>query len=538
MNDEPAKVSDQRLAFTDHGNDIFFAAVSKTRMPMIVTDARQPDNPIVFVNAAFTSLTGYSEQELLGQNCRLLQGPNTSRATIDEIRAALADEREINTEVLNYRKDGSSFWNALFIAPVRNESGELAYFFASQLDVSRRRDAEDALRQAHKMEALGQLTGGIAHDFNNLLQIMSGYADVMKMGIDRGQDTARLAMPVDKMRTAIKRAATLTQQLLAFARKQELRGRVLNLNSRLREFEELAINTLGPTVRFTVEMHEPLPNCQLDASQLESAILNLLLNARDALAGCDEARVALRTGTLSLAERKSLGFAELAPGDYVWVSVSDNGRGIAPSIIAHVMEPFFTTKEEGKGTGLGLSMVYGFARQSGGAVDLYSEEGNGTTVRLYFPSVPYEEKRDELREDDPAAQLRARSATRDEVVLVVDDRPDVAEVAALILDGMGLGTRIAHNAKDALALFDEDVRIDLLFTDLIMPGGMNGVLLAREARRRKPHLPVLLTTGYADMSLARSDADGSEFPILHKPYQGPELCAAVLQALHNPGTDS
>jgi PAS domain S-box-containing protein len=534
MNSDPATVSGQRRAFGDQGNDIFFAAVSKSRMPMIVTDPNLPDNPIVFVNSAFVSLSGFAEEELLGNNCRLLQGPNTSEATIAEIREALADRREINTEILNYRKDGSSFWNALFIAPVMNEAGELAYFFASQLDVSRRRDAEDALRQAHKMEALGQLTGGIAHDFNNLLQIMSGYADVMKMGIDRGFDTAKLAMPVEKMKSAIGRAATLTQQLLAFARKQELRGRVLNLNACIRDFEELAINTLGPTVKVSIALQEPVRNCQLDPSQLESAILNLLLNARDGLAGCADPQVEIRTGNLSIAHGAPSAIADLPPGEYVWLSIGDNGRGIAPSILAHVMEPFFTTKEEGKGTGLGLSMVYGFAKQSGGAVDLRSAEGRGVTVRLYFPVVSHEEKRDGAERGAP---LPAPDM-HDDVVLVVDDRPDVAEVAALLLEEMGLTTRIAHNGADALRLIDSGEKIDLLFTDLIMPGGMNGVMLAREARRRKPLLPVLLTTGYADMSLARSDADGSEFPILHKPYQGPDLCAAVLRALHNPGTDN
>ncbi|KDR24599.1 histidine kinase, partial [Caballeronia zhejiangensis] len=356
-------------------------------MPMLVTDPNQVDNPIVFVNSAFLNLTGYDVEELMGNNCRLLQGPETSRATISEIRDAIAEGREINTEILNYRKDGSSFWNALFISPVRNEAGDIVYYFASQLDISRRRDAEEALRQSQKMEALGQLTGGIAHDFNNLLQVMSGYVDIMKLGIEHKFDLGRFVIPVERMRDAVTRASTLTQQLLAFARKQELRGRVINLNSRLDDIRELADNTFGETKALSFVPDPSLRNCQLDVSQFEVAVLNLLLNARDALQGRDNPQVTVRTGNLSLTDRRPIGFAQLTPGEYVWVSVSDNGVGIPPHVLAHVMDPFFTTKEEGKGTGLGLSMVYGFVRQSGGAVDIYSERGHGTTVRLYFPAV-------------------------------------------------------------------------------------------------------------------------------------------------------
>jgi PAS domain S-box-containing protein len=534
VNFQRPTISNERPLFSDHQNDIFFAAVSTTRMPMIVTDPNKSDNPIVFVNDAFLNLTGYSERELLGRNCRFLQGPATDQATISEIREAIAAGREISTELLNYRKDGSSFWNALFISPVMNEAGELVYYFASQLDVSRRRDAEDALRQAQKMEALGQLTGGIAHDFNNLLQIMSGYVDVMKLGIDGKLELPRLALPVDRMRSAITRASTLTQQLLAFARKQDLRGRVLNLNTRIEAIRELALNTLGEAVEFHSALDDSLRNCQLDPSQLENALLNLLLNARDALTGCERPQVTVRTGNLIVTESQTIGFAQLDPGSYVWLSVSDNGKGIPGEILSHVMDPFFTTKEEGKGTGLGLSMVYGFARQSGGAADIYSEINHGTTVRLYFPVSEAAESKTATRSTDISADLPKRNG----LVLVVDDRSDVAEVASIILEQMGLTTRIAHTAADALAVIDSGTPVDLLFTDLIMPGGMNGVVLAHEAKKRLPHLRILLTTGYADVSLSRSDTDGTEFPVIHKPYQASELRGAVLQALHNPGTDS
>lgn len=216
-------------AMTDQHNSIFFAAVKTTRMPMIVTDPRQPDNPIVFANPAFINMTGYGEDELLGRNCRFLQGPDTDPETVAEVRRALEQKREVSVDILNYKKNGASFWNALFISPVYDEAGEVIYFFASQLDISRRRDAEDSLRQAQKMEAVGQLTGGIAHDFNNLLTVIQGFTDILHAQLreEAGVDPAKARRAVNAISQAAERGSALTQQLLAFARKQKLQGRVV-----------------------------------------------------------------------------------------------------------------------------------------------------------------------------------------------------------------------------------------------------------------------------------------------------------------------
>ena len=514
-------------AISDPRNEIFFAAVETTRMPMTVTDPRQPDNPIIFANNAFVAMSGYSQEEIVGRNCRFLQGPETDREAVAQVRAAIDARREYSTEILNYRKDGSTFRNALFVSPLYDTEGELLYFFASQLDVSRRRDAEEALGQAQKMEALGQLTGGIAHDFNNLLQVIVGYVDILSAGLEKPDaDKARLGRAADNIRQAAQRATTLTQQLLAFSRKQRLEGRAVNLNALIGGMRDMVTRSVGEAVTVTHDLAPDLWNCRVDPTQAEVALLNVMINARDAMPEGGLIRVV--TENLDVSERDITGTGPLRAGRYVQVSVADSGTGMPPSVLARVMDPFFTTKEEGKGTGLGLSMVYGFAKQSGGAAQIQSVVGEGTTVRLSFPVTETGVK----EAAKPAARTTDRQGT--ETVLIVDDREDVAELARTILRDFGYVTLMAGNGREALEILDGNDRIDMLFTDLIMPGGMNGVMLAREARRRQPRLKVLLTTGYAEASLERTDAGGSEFDVLNKPYRRTDLIRRVRAVLDGP----
>ncbi|KAB1075042.1 hybrid sensor histidine kinase/response regulator [Methylobacterium planeticum] len=512
---------------TDHHADIFFAAVETTRMPMIVTDPHQPDNPIIFANKAFIAMTGFTTEEVIGRNCRFLQGPETDRETIADLRGAIAERREFATEILNYRKDGSSFWSALFVSPVMNVDGDLAYFFGSQLDVSRRRDAEEALGQAQKMEALGQLTGGIAHDFNNLLQVIVGYVDILAAGIEKPDaDRARLGRATENIRQAAERATTLTQQLLAFARKQRLEGRAVNLNTLVEGMADMVNRSLGAQISVEFRLAERLWNCRVDPTQAEVAILNVLINARDAMPS--GGRVVITTENRTIDESDGTGVGPLRGGRYVGISITDSGTGIPPNLLARVMDPFFTTKDEGKGTGLGLSMVYGFAKQSGGAAQIESAMGEGTTVRLSFPATE--------GDDHAAPRISQRVVDRPgtETVLIVDDREDVAELARAILRDFGYTTLTAANGREALDILDASEQVDLLFSDLIMPGGMNGVVLAREARKRQPRLKVLLTTGYAEASLERTDVGGSEFDILNKPYRRTDLIRRVRAVLDGP----
>lgn len=509
---------------------MFFAAIESTRMPMLVTDPRLPDNPVVFANQAFLSMTGYAQEEILGHNCRFLQGPQTDRSAVQALREAIEDRREFTTEILNYRKNGSTFWNALFVSPVYNRQKELVYFFASQLDVSRRRDAEDALGQAQKMEALGQLTGGISHDFNNLLQVMSGHLDILQFKMRAGAvDSASLARSVDSIRSAVTKAATLTQQLLAFSRKQRLEGRSLNLNTIAEGVIDMVKETLGNGVQVHTMLEPGLRNCQLDPTQLEVAMLNVLVNARDAMPGGGS--VTLTTRNVEVQPEDITAFSGLPAGQYVSISVTDTGAGIAPEMVTRVMDPFFTTKDEGKGTGLGLSMVYGFVKQSGGTVEIYSELGLGTTVRLYFPV-----SRDQVRA--PAA-LGRRASDRggDEAILVVDDRAEVAALSRDMLHSLGYRVQVAHSAREALALVEalpESEWPQLLFSDLVMPGGMNGFALAREMRQRMPRLRVLLTTGFDGSSEGKNADQDVEFEILKKPYRLADLARRVRMVLDGP----
>jgi len=513
-------------AINNYLSSIFFAAVETTPMPMVMTDPHQHDNPIIFANRAFLQMTGYNYEEIVGRNCRFLQGPETDRSVADEIRLAIAERRQIATEILNYRKDGSTFWNALFISPLYDTQKNVVYFFASQLDVSRRRNAEDALGQAQKMEALGQLTGGIAHDFNNLLQVMTGYLDILDIHAEASTiDAHRIRRGVESIRSAVLKAATLTQQLLAFARKQRLEGRTVNLNSLTENLADLVRRTLGGDIELHTELAPALWNCRVDPTQMEVALLNILLNARDAMH--QGGLLTIKTANEVLSASQSETLVGLNEGRYVSISIIDTGVGIPPAILHRVMDPFFTTKEEGKGTGLGLSMVYGFAKQSGGAVQIDSSVGHGTTVKIYFSAT------DDKVVQAPGASQRSVERTGSETILVLDDRTEVAELAQAMLESFGYRVITLTKPREALELLDGNTHVDMLFSDVIMPGGINGVVLAREARRKRPGIRVLLTTGYSEASIDNG-AGQLEFDIINKPYRRAELSRKIRILLDGP----
>jgi PAS domain S-box-containing protein len=824
------------------GNDPFVAAVRATRMPMVVSDPRQPDNPIVFANDAFCRLTGYERSEIVGRNCRFLQGPATDPDTVVRIHNAVLKAEAIEIDICNYRKDGRPFWNRLLLAPVRDAAGVLAYFFASQVDVTiererlaglehhnaallaevndrlraqeesearlrfatragrlgiweldlrtkelvasslykdnfgidhsvpfgyaqvraamhpedrphvaaalehsmttgsdyrveyriirpdqrlawleiraqvmtsgdgipirmagtsldvterkqremrtrallkldnqfqtleagpdlafaaaeilartlevsragygtinpiaetitverdwnapgikslagtlkfrdygnyiddlkrgdtvifsdagtdprtasmadrlaaisaisvinmpimeagnlvailylnhavarewpleeldfirevahrtrmaveRRRaehnlrtlaaslesqialrtrelmEAEASLRQSQKMEAVGQLTGGLAHDFNNLLTGISGSLQLMQARIGQGRfdDVDRY---VRVAQDAASRAAALTHRLLAFSRRQTLEPKAVNINRLISGMEDLVRRTVGPAVEVEVVGSASLWSTLVDPSQLENALLNLSINARDAMP--DGGKLTIETGNRWLDERAAR-TRELPPGQYVSLCVSDNGTGIPPEIVGKVFDPFFTTKPIGQGTGLGLSMIYGFARQSGGQVRIYSEVGKGTMLCLYLPR--------HLGEADDDATPDAAEAARSEggeTVLVVDDEPSVRMLVTDVLQEVGYTALEAHDGSAALKVLRSDARIDLLVTDVGLPGGMNGRQVADAARAIRPKLKVLFITGYAENAAIGHGHLGPGMHVLTKPF--------------------
>lgn len=522
----PITLDSEEIHFSDEGKNIFFAAVETTRMPMVVTDPRKPNNPIIFVNNAFEEMTGYSQAEILGRNCRFLQGPDTDKNAIDEIRNAIREEREISVELLNYRKDGSSFWNVLFISPVHNEAGELIYFFGSQLDASRRRDAEDALRQAQKMEALGQLTGGIAHDFNNLLQVTLGHLDIIQTRVKKNDfDKDEINKSISNIRNVTLKASALTQQMLAFSRKQQLNGRVVNLNRLVSDTNKFTQPLIGKNIKLHFALTNNLWNCRVDINQFEVALVNILVNAKDASRSSGE--ITIRTDNINLSDEGAKGLSLYTAGRYVKLSISDNGSGIPKDILPHIIDPFFSTKKDSNGTrlGLGLSTVYGFAKQSGGGLAISSEKDIGTTVSLYFPAVDAHEV---LSATQSSSKIESRQT---ENILVVDDREEVAETTALLLDTLGYQTTYCTSADEALDILRTEGPFQLLMTDLIMPGNMNGVMLANTAKKEYPELRVLLATGFAETILDSADEN---IPIIFKPFMQADLGRKIKSVLSNP----
>ncbi len=503
----------------DERGNIFFAAVEMTRMPMLITDPRQDDNPIVFVNGAFVDLTGYPEEQILGRNCRFLQGPDTDRATVAELHRAVEEQRAVAVDIVNYKADGTPFWNALFFGPIFDQEGQLLYFFASQMDITERRNNQESWLQAQKMEAIGQLSAGMAHDFNNLLQVINGNLEVALLGAGPQHKAAE---PIRRAQRATMQAGKLTQQLLTFARKQRLEPKRLSLNSVVVEFSDMLVRTLGEKIDLQLDLKPGLPVCTIDPTYLEMALLNVVLNARDAM----PAGGAVKVGTAVLGEdrRHLLG---LPDGDYVCICVLDEGEGMTPEVKRRATEPFFTTK--GPGTGLGLAMVHGFVQQSHGKLDIESEPGRGTQVRMVFRVA------EQAAGTEPSLAER-RGGTQDEPqqrrcrILVVEDNDDVRELAESMLVMAGYDVLSAPSGERALGLLESGEQADLLFTDVIMPGGMNGLELIERVHAKLPGLPVLVTTGYMDELPGPGKPSGT-LDVLSKPYQHQDLLDRVGAAL-------
>jgi PAS domain S-box-containing protein len=466
---------------------------------------------------------GWSRQETIGRLLDTLIVPPAHRE-----RHAQGLARFLRTgegvilgkrmEIEALRRDGREITVELAITALSRPDGYIFNGFIR--DVTDRIAAEGQLRQSQKMDAVGQLTGGVAHDFNNILTVITGTIEILEEGVADRPDLATIARMIDE---AAARGAELTRQLLAFARRQPLDPRETDVNRLVIETARLLKPTLGEHIEIESMLEDDAWSALVDPSQLSAAIVNLAVNARDAMP--HGGKLTLETGNVMLDEAYAASNSELMPGAYVMIAVSDTGTGIAADIRDRVFEPFFTTKEVGRGTGLGLSMVYGFAKQTGGHVKIYSEEGHGTAVKLYLPRST----RQAARAAEPA---RAPLAPRgNETILVVEDDALVRGYVIAQLESLGYTTLAAADSTAALALVDTGVAFDLLFTDVIMPGGMNGRQLADAIRKRCPSLNVLYTSGYTENAIVHHGRLDPGVALLNKPYRKTDLARKIRDAL-------
>ncbi|MCB5202581.1 PAS domain S-box protein [Neorhizobium sp. T786] len=487
---------------------------------MIVIDEAGSINSF---SAAAERLFGYSEAEVRGQNVRMLMPPPDREQHDGYLdRYVSTGERRIigyGRVVTGLRKDGTQFPMELAVGETRVNGKRIFTGFIR--DLTSRHKIEEELRQAQKMEAIGQLTGGLAHDFNNLLTVISGNLEMIEM---RLADEKLLTM-LREAQGAAEDGAKLTGQLLAFGRKQALNPKIVDVGHLVSGFSELLRRTVGETIELRTVIAGAGNEALVDASQLQNAILNLTLNARDAMPR--GGRLSIEISRVKLDVDYAQMYAHVRTGDYVLVSVTDNGVGMPAEVKQRAFEPFFTTKGVGAGTGLGLSMVYGFAKQSGGQIQLYSEQGQGTSVRIFLPAVQYATDMPPIAQpESPSKKLPGGS----EKILAVEDDARVRRVAVSRLTDLGYEVIEAENGAHALERLREHSDIALLFTDVVMPGGMTGDELAEIVRAERPEIKVLFTSGYAEPEIAgRELATSGNW--LKKPYTAKELASRLRELL-------
>ena len=491
---------------------------------IILIDAK---GSILMFNPACERLFGYAADEVMGQNVKVLM-PQPYRAEHDQYldHYLTTGERKIigiGREVVGQRKDGTTFPMDLSVGQAEQQGQSV--FVGIIHDLTERKHTEEQLVQAQKMETVGQLSGGIAHDFNNLLTIIIGNSETLSEKLRARPDLKQLA---DMALAAGERGAELTQRLLAFSRRQVLQPVAIDCRDLIDQMLGLLRRTLRDDISIHVSHGEGLPPALADPSQLESAILNLALNAQDAMS--DGGQLTISTADAVLDERYRDSHPEVLPGEYVMVSVTDDGMGMSADVLERVFEPFFTTKEVGKGSGLGLSMVYGFVKQSNGHVAIYSEPRLGTAVRLYLPTARQDGQKPKkaFSGDD-----HVESPGGTEIVLVVEDDNFVRGYAVACLESLGYRVITAADGKSALAKLRNGDKLDILFTDIVMPGGISGLDLMEEARKLRPGLRVLLTSGYPLETLAARGKLTVSATILNKPYRKAELARRLREVMQN-----
>ncbi len=501
-----------RVRVSERAFEILIQAVVDYAIYMLDTEGR-----VATWNPGAQRIKGYTPEEIVGQPFSSFYIEEDRAAGLPERALRLAREQgKFEGEGWRLRKDGSRFWAIVVIDPIWSENGELVGYAKVTRDFTERREAErkleearEALFQSRKMDAIGQLTAGIAHDFNNLLAGIIGSMQLVRRRIDSGR-TEGIEKYLDAATASANRAASLTARLLAFGRRQYLDLKPVNINEVATSLEDLLQRTLGENVKIALDLDPETPSALTDRNQLENAILNLVINARDSMP--DGGTVTISTA------REAVPYGEHA-GAYSVLRVIDTGDGMTPEVMEKAIEPFFTTKAIGEGAGLGLSMIYGFAKQTGGFLKLDSEPGKGTSVSIYMQIST---------ETAPSKENTAGSEQRGagETVLLVEDDETVRLLVAELLSELGYEAIEASSAQAAIPVLESGRRIDLLITDIGLPGGTNGRQLAEIARKRREMLPILMITGYAGSS-AGSSMLGPGMDLIAKPFQLDELAAKI-----------
>ena len=476
------------------------------------------DGIITYVNDRLCKISGYSEDEIIGQHHRLLHSAETDKTKWKQMYQTITSGRVWCDVVQDVSKDGRSYWVDATIVPLMGADNKPRSYISIRTDITERKEAELALRRSQKMDALGQLTGGIAHDFNNILNIILGNVEMLKK---QGLDNDKSRQRIHNIHKSTIRAAELTRQLLSFSAHQVENETIININQLIKEMKSMIAHSITPQVEIEWLLAKDLWLTEITPGDFDDTLLNLVINARDAMSG--SGRITIKTVNTSLDDNDCESSLGIKPGDYVELIISDRGEGMTSEQLEHIYEPFYTTKEQGKGIGLGLAMVFGFIQRAKGFIKVDSEKGEGTTFRLYLPranaTAPVENTASE--------QVEVTLFGGNETILVVDDEMALAELSEELLSGLGYHVLTAGSAQQALDLLDNEPAIDMLISDVIMPGGINGFELAERATGDYPGLKIIIASGYTENIQAGEKYEKFSNCLLEKPYSHVELAQKV-----------
>jgi len=489
-------------------------AMEAAQEGIILLEASE-NNPVMYSNSAMGNITGYSAEELLRKGFDILFGEKTNASSSVNIYSALHEQAPLKETLLLYKKDDVEMWGDISITPVKDELDNVSHFIVTLEDITEKRLTENALRQSQKMEAIGQIASGVSHDFNNKLGIILGYIDFISSAL---KEDKKLQKWMETVITATESCVSLTRQLLTFSRQTSDEAQYVDINHELLKMDDLISRTLTPAISVKTICSPGVWPVNINPNEFQDIILNLVINARDAI----EVGGSILIETRNVSDSET---PETINGEGVLVSVTDNGNGMDSKTLSHVFEPFFTTKPEGKGTGLGLAMVYSFIKRCDGIITVDSKLGKGTTLKLYFPRL--KDISFQKQEFNHTKKVLPRGS---ESILVTDDEKELCNLARQYLEPLGYKVFTANSPNDALEILGKEQNIDLLFTDIIMPGEMSGYTLIKQAKSVLPTLDVLIATGFEPKKSIDSEF-ASDIPILYKPYRQEELAISLRQTL-------